>query len=232
MSVVTGTGSRAGGLVGWLEDGTISACYSTGALTGTKADIGGLVGYTTSGAAEFSFWDIETSGTTESAGGTGLPTDQMKDPGTYDAWDFDTVWYMLEGGSYPYLRNLPQVAVPDLSALSEAEAMAALDAARLAAHVVYEYSEVVPAGFVIRQDIPEGASINAGVSVLVVVSGDSPPEDIDGDGRVNAVDVQLVINAALGLDVGELDADVNGSGSANAVDVQLVINAALGVMQR
>ena len=227
---VTGQ-NYVGGLVGWLDDGTISECYSTGAVTGTTADIGGLVGYSTSGAVDFSLWDIETSGITESAGGTGLPTNQMKDPGTYDAWDFDTVWYMLEGGSYPYLRNLPRVVVPDVSALSEADAIAALEAAGLAAQVTYEYSEVVPAGFVIRQDISKGESINAGVPVTIFVSGDAPPEpeDIDRDGRVNAVDVQLVINAALGLNVGDLVPDVDGSGSVNAVDVQLVINAALGV---
>jgi len=53
--------------------------------------------------------------------------------------------------------------------------------------------------------------------------------DINRDGVVNAVDVQLVINAALGIDIGGLNADVNGDGFVNAVDVQLVINAALGI---
>ena len=54
------------------------------------------------------------------------------------------------------------------------------------------------------------------------------PGDINGDGVVNAVDVQLVINAALGIE-GEFNADINGDGVVNAVDVQLVINAALGI---
>jgi len=56
------------------------------------------------------------------------------------------------------------------------------------------------------------------------------PGDVNGDGVVNAVDVQLVINAALGnaLDPG-FDADINGDGVVNAVDVQLVITYALGV---
>ncbi len=52
--------------------------------------------------------------------------------------------------------------------------------------------------------------------------------DINDDGIVNAVDVQLVINAALGLD-SEYDTDVNNDGVTNASDVQLVINAALGL---
>ncbi|MBI4556939.1 MAG: hypothetical protein HY706_05090 [Candidatus Hydrogenedentes bacterium] len=53
--------------------------------------------------------------------------------------------------------------------------------------------------------------------------------DIDADGAVNAVDVQLVINAALGINIGGLDADVNLDSNVDAVDVQLVINAALGI---
>ena len=53
------------------------------------------------------------------------------------------------------------------------------------------------------------------------------PGDINGDGDVDAVDVQLVINAALDIDIEGLDADVNDDGDVNAVDVQLVINAAL-----
>lgn len=52
-------------------------------------------------------------------------------------------------------------------------------------------------------------------------------EDIDQSGQVNAIDVQLVINGALGIDIGGLDADVNADAAVNAIDVQLVINAAL-----
>jgi len=52
--------------------------------------------------------------------------------------------------------------------------------------------------------------------------------DVDGSNSVDAVDVQLVINAALGLDV-EYPCDLDGSDSVDAVDIQLVINAVLGV---
>ncbi|MBI5095677.1 MAG: SMP-30/gluconolactonase/LRE family protein [Candidatus Hydrogenedentes bacterium] len=55
------------------------------------------------------------------------------------------------------------------------------------------------------------------------------PEDVDSSGLVDAVDVQLVINAALGLDIHGLNADVNGDSIVDAVDIQLVINAALGL---
>jgi hypothetical protein len=52
--------------------------------------------------------------------------------------------------------------------------------------------------------------------------------DVNDDGYVNAVDVQLVINTVLGIDAVD-GADINDDGSYNAVDVQLVINAALGL---
>jgi outer membrane protein assembly factor BamB len=56
------------------------------------------------------------------------------------------------------------------------------------------------------------------------------PGDVNGDGVVNALDVQLVINAALGLPVNPgFRADINGDGRVDAVDVQFVINVALGI---
>lgn len=54
------------------------------------------------------------------------------------------------------------------------------------------------------------------------------PADVDRDGPVNAVDVQLVINGALGLANG-MNSDLDGDGDTDAVDVQAVINAALGL---
>ena len=52
--------------------------------------------------------------------------------------------------------------------------------------------------------------------------------DVNVSGEVNALDVQVVINAALGLSV-EHDCDIDISSEVDAVDVQLVINAALGL---
>jgi hypothetical protein len=52
--------------------------------------------------------------------------------------------------------------------------------------------------------------------------------DIDSNDANDAVDVQLVINAALSLPI-EFTADVDQNGNVDAVDVQLVINVALGL---
>jgi hypothetical protein len=53
---------------------------------------------------------------------------------------------------------------------------------------------------------------------------------VDGTDAIDAVDVQLTINAALGLSVPPgTNTDVDGGGDTDAVDIQLVINAVLGV---
>jgi hypothetical protein len=56
-----------------------------------------------------------------------------------------------------------------------------------------------------------------------------PFGDVNRSGTVNAVDVQLVVNAALDIPV-TVDCDLSGDESVNAVDIQLVVNAALGLV--
>jgi hypothetical protein len=112
-----------GGLVGENNsmfgfETTITNCYSVGHVEGTST-VGGLVGGDTSlvdfdlGTISNSFWDIETSGQGESAGGEGKMTAQMQMESTFtDAgWDFvdetdngtDDIWWILEGKDYPRL---------------------------------------------------------------------------------------------------------------------------------
>jgi trimeric autotransporter adhesin len=52
--------------------------------------------------------------------------------------------------------------------------------------------------------------------------------DVNGDEAVNVLDLQLVLNVALGL-LALPAADVNLDGAVNALDIQIVINAALGL---
>ncbi len=54
--------------------------------------------------------------------------------------------------------------------------------------------------------------------------------DVDLSGEVNATDIQLAINSALGITATNLFADLDYNGETTAVDVQLVINAALGLI--
>lgn len=51
--------------------------------------------------------------------------------------------------------------------------------------------------------------------------------DLNGDGLVNAADVQLAINQALGL-IACTNADLQQNGKCNVVDVQRIINASMG----
>ena len=96
---------QIGGLAG-VDNGGIINCYSTGSVAGNQ-DVGGLVGYKYAGQIINSFWDIESSGQTTSAGGTPKTTAEMKTKSTFtDAgWDFVEIWLINEGATYPVLRQ-------------------------------------------------------------------------------------------------------------------------------
>lgn len=86
-------GATVGGFVGYNYMGSdISNCYSTGMVSG-NSDTGGFAGMENSASAEYSFWDIETSGIATSAEATGKTTAEMKwlctyVDGTEANWDF------------------------------------------------------------------------------------------------------------------------------------------------
>ncbi len=105
-----------GGLVGSTLYGWIMNSYAIGRVSagGNSKYLGGLIGeQTDTTIIKASFWDIETSGLSQSAGGTGLTTAQMQDVNTYITakWDFAgerengtaDVWLMPQGGGYPTL---------------------------------------------------------------------------------------------------------------------------------
>ncbi len=93
-----------GGLVGY-DGGAITNCYSTGSVTGTEY-VGGLVGYDEEGVVTASFWDVNTSSQSTSAGGTPKTTAEMKTKSTFtDAgWDFVNIWDICDGTNYPRLQ--------------------------------------------------------------------------------------------------------------------------------
>ncbi|NIA13828.1 MAG: hypothetical protein GWP08_07080 [Nitrospiraceae bacterium] len=86
-------------------------------------------------------------------------------------------------------------------------------------------------GAVIAEDVIVTTSDGTGVlreAFRYVDSGASISKaDINGDGKVDAIDVQLVIRAVLQTAKSGLDADVNRDGRVNAADIQVVINEAL-----
>ncbi len=100
--------SRIGGFIGMANTPYINSClYSTGKITiGVgNHDIGGFLGYNNSyyNPAKYSYWDKETSGVTNSDDGIGKTTAEMKLKSTYEGWNFETIWKIDEGNSYPKL---------------------------------------------------------------------------------------------------------------------------------
>ena len=103
---VTGT-HKVGGLVGdnmhGSQGGYVARCYSTGKVTGNG---GGLIGYNWQGGVTYdSYWDRQTSGKSTSYGGTPKTTAEMMQQATFVGWDFDEIWDIDEGQSYPYFME-------------------------------------------------------------------------------------------------------------------------------
>jgi hypothetical protein len=101
-----------GGLAGYNNSNGIANCYSAGFVVGDH-NAGGLIGFGNY-SPNNCFWDINTSGKTISAGGTGLTTAQMKTISTFKSvgWDFvdetangyGDIWRLCnEGLEYPKL---------------------------------------------------------------------------------------------------------------------------------
>jgi hypothetical protein len=92
-----------GGLVGTNRyKGTITNCYSTGSVMGDDY-VGGLVGRG-DGDVINSYWNIETSGQTISAGGEGKTSPQMRMASTFFGWGFcGGVWTINEDLDCPRL---------------------------------------------------------------------------------------------------------------------------------
>ena len=80
----------------------------------------------------------------------------------------DSITYWVSSGA-------PEATVPDLTNMTQAQAEAALSAAKLRiGAVTTEASSAVPTGLVIRQDPPAGAKVARDAAVAVVVSSGAP----------------------------------------------------------
>ncbi|MFH1370666.1 MAG: GLUG motif-containing protein [Planctomycetota bacterium] len=114
---VAGTYLYTGGFCG-INQGDITRCCSTGHVSGLY-QTGGLVGFADgSPTVSFSFWDVNTSGQTISAGGIGKTTIEMQTEGTFTiaGWDFVNIWHICESTNYPKLlwQILPgDIVCPD-----------------------------------------------------------------------------------------------------------------------
>jgi hypothetical protein len=103
----------------------IERCYSTGYLSG-NSNLGGFcVFQDTSNFSKITscYWDTQTSGITESDGGEGKTTAEMMMQSTFENWDFDNIWCIVEGKTYPRLQHFVDcdtlVSVPQREMNSE-----------------------------------------------------------------------------------------------------------------
>jgi len=118
------TGSASGsqyiaGLVAWnySNGSSVVNSYALGLVTGAS-NVGGLVARDDgSGVNVNAYWNTETSGQPTSASGTGKTTTEMKSRAAYPNHDFDNVWGIREGETYPYLLAYkPELSVDPLAA--------------------------------------------------------------------------------------------------------------------
>jgi hypothetical protein len=105
-----------GGLVGESESGTLTNCYATGEVTSNRYT-GGLVGRNAPGSyCYYCYYDKETTGQSDDDGeGLLSTTVEMKDSAHFNKWDFNTVWDIDEGVSYPYLQPNEQIPHPGIN---------------------------------------------------------------------------------------------------------------------
>ncbi len=64
-------------------------------MTGTGTYVGGLVGRSAADSVHYSYWDMQTSGLTNSAGGTGYATAAMQQRETYRTYSFHSLWIII-----------------------------------------------------------------------------------------------------------------------------------------
>ena len=110
-----------GGFAG-ANTGTLNQTYAVGSVTANDGVAGGLVGAGDPARVTASFWDVDTTGQTTSAGGIPLGTRTFQTAATFVpiaaplGWNFQTDW--APPNSYPVLYALEPVIFADAADLS------------------------------------------------------------------------------------------------------------------
>lgn len=114
---VTSNSTSAGGLTGYASSAQIINCYCTGSIT--KLGNGFTTVYGTTTVTNSYFDKVAAGVISEDKYNVGMLTKPMLTKAVYTNWDFESVWDITEGSSYPYLRRLekPEDLEPDLTAL-------------------------------------------------------------------------------------------------------------------
>jgi M6 family metalloprotease-like protein len=87
-----------------------------------------------------------------------------------------------------------------------------------------------PAATASPTPIPTATTVPATATPTTAPTAEADPTDLNQDGRVNVLDIQLCVNVVLGSETNPetiAQADVNGDGVVNVLDVQAIVNAYL-----
>ena len=107
--------SYAGGIAGRNNDGSITNCYNTGKVSSTSqtdpnseasSNAGGIAGYNDGGSITNCYYLAAEK--FDVSDGLALTLQEMKLQGSYEGFDFDTVWSISPGqnNGYPTLRAM------------------------------------------------------------------------------------------------------------------------------
>ena len=121
MGGVTGT-NNTNEMDAYVE---IENCYSTVIVEGEK-EVGGFCALQSGNSnIKQCFWDVQTSEIDSSDGGEVKTTAEMMMQSTFVDWDFDNVWCIVEGKTYPQLQYFVDcdtlVSVPEIENKEEIE---------------------------------------------------------------------------------------------------------------
>ena len=103
--------SSSGGIVGYSTTAKISYCYSANKAFASKP----CVGNADDTNLVFCYYMSDSGESNSTSSGIAKSEDQLRKKGTYEQWNFATVWTMEGREDYPYpeLRNVPLILPSD-----------------------------------------------------------------------------------------------------------------------
>ncbi len=137
--------SQAGGILGGAtKSSNIAYCYSIGEVN-ADSNFGGCFGNKPY-QATFCYYLEDAVSDPDCLAGTPKSPDQLKKQGTFEQWDFDTIWTMEGREDYPYpeLRDVPLV-FPDDSKTEISGTVTVKGEAKVGSTLTAEITDVTPA---------------------------------------------------------------------------------------
>lgn len=119
IGTISGDPSKGGLFGDFYNSSKVVNSYAAVEVVGKGGGIAYIINSSSGASARGVYWDTDVSGKTSSvtsnanaAGTKGLTTENMKKQDNFVDWDFENVWQINEGKSYPYLRDNPQYPAP------------------------------------------------------------------------------------------------------------------------